>query len=77
MDITWITHTHVFHGVVSGIGAAAMVDYHAFKNFKSVHEAATYDWGTAVFRWVQGAVVGGVTAGVLGGSFPDTAGFGV
>lgn len=49
-------------GAISGILAAAVVDVHAFLTWKRFQDVATYDWGTAVFRWVQGAVAGALTA---------------
>jgi hypothetical protein len=53
-------------GAISGAGAAAVVDIHAFLSFKSIQEAATYQWNTAVFRWVQGAVSGAILGAGLG-----------
>lgn len=52
-------------GALSGWLAAAVVDVHAFQQWKSFHDAAVYDWGTATFRWVQGAVAGAIMAGGL------------
>jgi hypothetical protein len=58
-------HNHLTQGAISGLLAAAAVDFQAFRTWKSFHDAATYDWPTATFRWVQGAVVGLVTAAGL------------
>lgn len=49
-------------GAVAGAVAAAAVDFQAFRAWKNVSEATSYDWGTALWRWFQGAVVGAVTA---------------
>jgi hypothetical protein len=42
------------------------VDFQAFRSWKSFQDVASYSWGTALFRWVQGAIVGFVTAAGLG-----------
>jgi hypothetical protein len=55
----------LFRGAVSGLLAAAVVDFHAFLTWKSAHDVATYDWGTATFRWAQGAVAGAFAAAGL------------
>lgn len=59
-------HNHIVQGAISGVTAAAVVDFAAFRNWKSFHDAATYDWGTAAWRWFQGAVVGAATAAGFG-----------
>lgn len=56
----------ILKGVLSGVLAAAAVDYHAFLNWRSFHEFAEYDWRTAAFRWVQGAIAGAVAGAGLG-----------
>lgn len=58
-----VTHSIVFQGAVSGLLAAAIVDFHAFLAWKNAHDFVTYDWGTALFRWAQGAVTGALIAG--------------
>jgi hypothetical protein len=57
------------HGVVSGVGAAVLVDLVAFLTWKSWDAARTFDYRLAVLRYLQGAVGGGlVAAGIkLGG----------
>ena len=52
----------VVRGVLSGWLAAAAVDYRAFVAWRSFHDVASYQWNTALFRWCQGAVIGGLTA---------------
>jgi hypothetical protein len=47
-------------GAVAGFVTAALVDYQAFRAFKSVEEFASYNWGLAAFRWAQGAVSGAI-----------------
>lgn len=49
-------------GTIAGLVSAALVDFAAFRAWKSWQDAASYSWGTALFRWAQGAVVGFVTA---------------
>ena len=51
----------VVRGALSGILAAAAVDLHAFYAWKSFDDVKTYSWGTASFRWLQGAVMGALT----------------
>lgn len=53
-------------GAISGLLTAGAVDFQAFRNFKCWHDAAAYNWGTALFRWAQGAIMGAVTgAGIF------------
>lgn len=52
-------------GAVSGLLAAAVVDFHAFLGWKSFDDTTKYDWKTATFRWFQGAVAGAVAAAGL------------
>jgi hypothetical protein len=49
-------------GTLSGFTAAALVDYQAFRSWKSAEEARSYGWGVAAWRWFQGAVGGFVAA---------------
>lgn len=53
-------------GALAGLLTAAHVDYQAFKGWSDFHDAYTYDWRRAIFRWVQGAVGGAVLAAGLG-----------
>lgn len=59
----------IFHGALTGWASAAVVDYHAFATWKSFSDAKAYNWGTAAFRWVQGAVTGAVAGAGLGALF--------
>lgn len=59
-------HHPLTQGALTGLLAAAAVDFAAFRNWKSFNDAASYSWGVAAFRWFQGAVVGLVTAAGLG-----------
>lgn len=61
-----LLHTPWVVGAVNGALGAAAADLHAFKTWKSYHDAATYDWGTASWRWLQGAVLGAVSGFGLG-----------
>lgn len=54
----------IVQGALTGALAAAAVDFQAFKSWKSWDEAVHYQWGTAIFRWCQGAAIG--AAGALG-----------
>lgn len=53
------------HGTLTGVLSAMAIDYHAFRSWKSWHDAASYQWSLACWRWVQGAVVGAVTGAGL------------
>jgi hypothetical protein len=52
----------LLRGALTGVVSAAAVDFHAFRACKNYDEFVKYDWRTAAFRWVQGAVVGAVTS---------------
>lgn len=52
-------------GALSGLISAALVDFAAFRSWKNFHDAYVYDWQTAGFRWLQGAVVGAITGSGL------------
>jgi len=54
-------HT-IGQGALSGFASAALVDFAAFRSWKSVQEAREYSWGLAAWRWFQGAVIGAVMA---------------
>ncbi|MCR4300865.1 MAG: hypothetical protein NUV51_04580 [Sulfuricaulis sp.] len=49
---------------VAGLIASALLDFQAFRAWKSWHDFAVYQWGTALFRWFQGAVIGLVVGGL-------------
>lgn len=66
MDFSEFLHNPLTQGAITGLIAAAAVDFAAFRNWKSFNDAASYSWGTAVFRWFQGAVVGLVAAAGIG-----------
>ena len=53
-------------GALSGLLAAALVDFAAFRSWKSFDSFRTYEWSTATWRWFQGAVTGLVTAAGIG-----------
>lgn len=61
----WI-HLPIVQGALTGLIGAAVVDFAAFRAWKSWHDIAVYQWGLASFRWFQGAVVGAVTAAGIG-----------
>lgn len=59
-------HNPIVAGAISGLLAAAVVDFHAFKSWHSFQDARAYDWGVALFRWFQGTVIGALGALGLG-----------
>ena len=59
-------HHPLVAGALSGALAGAAVDISAFRSFKNFDEFASYAWGVAAFRWVQGAVFGALAAAGLG-----------
>lgn len=59
--IKWLLTVPMFRGFLTGIASAALVDYGAFRSWKNFHDMYTYDWGTALWRWLQGGIVGAVT----------------
>lgn len=63
MDMVTVMRSSIVQGAITGAIAAAGVDIHAFQTWKSFNDVATYSWSTALFRWLQGAVLGAV-AGV-------------
>lgn len=55
-------HSPVGQGAFIGWLGAAAVDWRNFRAWKSFDDARSYSWGVAVWRWVQGAIVGAVGA---------------
>lgn len=51
---------------LKGAIVAAAVDFGAFRKWKSFNEALDYEWGLAIWRWFQGAVIGLVAGLGLG-----------
>lgn len=58
--------TAIWHGALSGLLAAVMVDYAAFRTWQSFEAAKSYNWSVAIWRWLQGAVSGAVAGAGLG-----------
>lgn len=56
----------IVKGAIAGLMSAAVVDFAAFRSWKSVSEAYAYDWPVAAWRWFQGLVVGTITAAGIG-----------
>lgn len=52
---------------LQGLLAAAATDFGAFRLWKSFDEALNYNWGLALWRWFQGAVIGVATGLGFGG----------
>lgn len=53
-------------GAIAGALSAALVDFNAFRAWKQWSDVATYQWSTAAFRWMQGAITGAVAAAGIG-----------
>jgi hypothetical protein len=64
--VQWIMSFSFVKGALTGVITAAAVDLGAFRSWKSFDDATTYDWKTAAFRWVQGAVLGALAGAGLG-----------
>ena len=60
-----LLHNRITQAALAGLLSAALIDFNAFRTWKTFHDVSTYQWRTAVFRWVQGAVVGAVAAAGL------------
>lgn len=54
-------HNSIVRGALTGFAAAAMVDVHTFLAWKKVQDFATWDWRTALMRWIQGTIYGALT----------------
>lgn len=56
----------ILAGALGGLLSAARADYEAFKAWDDYEDAISYNWSVALWRWVQGAIIGAVTmAGVF------------
>ena len=64
--LTTLFHSPAVRGAIAGVLASAGTDYHAFLTWKKIQDATTYDWGTALLRWTQGAVTGALAGAGLG-----------
>ena len=62
MDFQALITNPIVKAAVAGVLVAAAVDFQAFRSWKSFSDIETYAWKLALFRWVQGAVVGALTA---------------
>ena len=58
--MTELLQTPFIAGAMAGLTAAAVVDFGAFRSFKSLDDALAYDWKLAAWRWFQGAVSSGL-----------------
>lgn len=54
-----------FYSGLLGLGAAVLIDWQAFKAFKSFNDLLKYDWGLATFRAFQGFIVGFLPSAVV------------
>ena len=55
----------IIQGAFAGLLSAAVIDYAAFRSWKSFDDFRAYAWGLALWRWVQGALVGAITGAGL------------
>jgi hypothetical protein len=62
MMLTSMLANRWVHAAVAGAVAAALIDFNAFRAWKTWQDALTYNWATALFRWFQVALTGLVTA---------------
>ena len=65
MDFQTLLTNQFVKGFISGVLVAAAVDFKAFQSFKTLDEFAAYSWRVAAFRWLQGGVLGAVSAAGL------------
>lgn len=68
--LVWLSqfwHSTFMVGAMSAFIPAAMIDYQAFKSFKNFEEFETYQWGTALWRWSQAIIVGGLAGTIFRG----------
>lgn len=62
--VNWLK---VRDAAIVGVATAMVIDFQAFRSWKSFQQFREYDWTLAVWRWSQGAVIGAV--GAIGGPF--------
>jgi hypothetical protein len=62
-----IGHSPLAHAALIGALSAGGIDFQAFRSWKSFHDAEQYNWSVALFRWLQGAGLGLITALGIGG----------
>jgi len=60
--MTELLQSSAVRGALSGWLAAALIDYRAFRRWRTFAEARAYDWQIAAWRWTQGAVTGALAA---------------
>lgn len=67
MNLSELLSNTLVQGAITGFVSAALIDYQAFRSWKNAHDAMTYDWATAAFRWLQGTIGGLITASGIAG----------
>lgn len=60
-------HSTFMSGALPSTVMVAAVDFQAFRSFKNIHDAAEYQWGTALFRWGQAFIGGGLGVTIFRG----------
>lgn len=66
LTLAAVLHSPIAHAALAGALTAAAVDFQAFRTWHTFHDFVSYNWGTALFRWFQGAVIGAATAAGVG-----------
>lgn len=62
-----VWHSSFMLGGLSALFPVALVDYLAFRHFQNFHEFAEYQWNTALWRWTQAIIGGGLAATLFRG----------
>lgn len=65
-SVVTFLHSPIAHAALVGALTSAAVDYQAFRTWHTFHDFTSYAWDLALFRWVQGAVIGAATAAGIG-----------
>lgn len=63
--LVWFFHTSFGKGALIGVGPAVGIDLHTFFGYKKASDLFTWDWRTALLRWAQGFLYGGLTGASL------------
>lgn len=61
-----IWHSPAAKGALAGFLASSYTDFLAFRSWKSFDDAKQYQWGLAIWRWIQGTVIGALSAAGYG-----------
>jgi len=64
--ILTLLHQPFVHGLLTGLGTAALVDIGAFLKWKDETDIKAFNYRLAMLRWAQGAVSGAIFGAGLG-----------